>query len=267
MIVDEAFLTKLKDFGLNSYESKLWIALLSRGVSTTGELSDIANVPRSRSYDVLESLEKKGFVVQKIGKPIKYVAIPPSEVLERVKKGVEDDAQSQIKILSELETSSILGELTLLHNQGIELVEPTEFTSAIKGRSNLYNHLQSSIKNAKKEIIIATSTNGFARKVLAFKSTLKKLSQKGVKIKILAPLSQETKKYEEELKGIAEVRHSLNIRARVCIVDGCEATFMIMDDSSVHPSYDVGIWINSPYFANTLRQFFEAIWLMPEIKN
>jgi len=51
MIVQKSFLMKLKDFGLNSYEAKLWVALLSRGVSTAGELSDIANVPRSRTYD------------------------------------------------------------------------------------------------------------------------------------------------------------------------------------------------------------------------
>ena len=69
MIVQKSFLMKLKDFGLNSYEAKLWVALLSRGVSTAGELSDIANVPRSRTYDVLESLEKKGFIIVKIGNP------------------------------------------------------------------------------------------------------------------------------------------------------------------------------------------------------
>jgi sugar-specific transcriptional regulator TrmB len=86
MIVQKDFLNKLKDFGLNSYEAKLWTALLSRGVATAGELSDIANVPRSRSYDVLESLERKGFVIMKLGKPIKYIAVPPTEVLERVKK-------------------------------------------------------------------------------------------------------------------------------------------------------------------------------------
>ena len=64
MIVKEEFLSKLRRyFSLNLYEVKIWTALLSRGVSTAGELSDIANVPRSRSYDVLESLEKKGFVV------------------------------------------------------------------------------------------------------------------------------------------------------------------------------------------------------------
>ena len=59
MIVKEEFLSKLRRyFSLNLYEVKIWTALLSRGVSTAGELSDIANVPRSRSYDVLESLEK-----------------------------------------------------------------------------------------------------------------------------------------------------------------------------------------------------------------
>ena len=99
MIVQKDFLNKLKDFGLNSYESKLWIALLSRGVSTAGELSDISNVPRSRAYDVLESLEKKGFIIVKVGKPIKYLAVPPGEVVERVQKKILVDAEQKNKVL------------------------------------------------------------------------------------------------------------------------------------------------------------------------
>src|SRR4030042_6900726 len=102
MIVQKDFLSKLRDFGLNTYESKLWTALLSRGIATAGELSDIANVPRSRTYDVLESLERKGFIVVKIGKPIKYIAIPPEDVLERVKKRILSDAEGKTKILNEL---------------------------------------------------------------------------------------------------------------------------------------------------------------------
>ena len=98
MIVKEEFLSKLRRFfNLNLYEVKIWTALLSRGVSTAGELSDIANVPRSRSYDVLESLEKKGFVIMKLGKPIKYIAVPPKEVVERVKKKVEIDTNQKQK--------------------------------------------------------------------------------------------------------------------------------------------------------------------------
>ena len=76
MIVKDEFLNKLRRyFGLNLYEVKIWAALLSRGVSTAGELSDIANVPRSRSYDVLESLEKKGFV--NLAKSMNKVSLTP----------------------------------------------------------------------------------------------------------------------------------------------------------------------------------------------
>ncbi|MEK6852558.1 MAG: helix-turn-helix domain-containing protein [Nanoarchaeota archaeon] len=54
MIVREEFLSQLRRiFALNLYEVRVWTALLSRGVSTAGELSDIGNVPRSRTYDIL----------------------------------------------------------------------------------------------------------------------------------------------------------------------------------------------------------------------
>src|SRR4030042_802561 len=148
MIVQTDFLNRLRDFGLNSYESKLWVALLSRGISTAGELSDIANVPRSRSYDVLESLEKKGFIIIKIGKPIKYIAVPPEEVLERVKKKIQNSADKQTKLLEDFKKSELLDELNLLHKTGIELVEPSDLSGSLKGRSNLYAHLETMIKNA-----------------------------------------------------------------------------------------------------------------------
>ena len=112
MIVKEDFLNNIRRyFDLNLYEVKLWSALLSRGVSTAGELSDIADVPRSRSYDVLESLEKKGFVVMKLGKPIKYLAVPPTEVVERVKKNMHNDAEEKLKRLDTLKSSELLKEL------------------------------------------------------------------------------------------------------------------------------------------------------------
>src|SRR5512137_409615 len=115
MIVRDDFLSKLRRyFGLNLYEVKIWTALLSRGVSTAGELSDISNVPRSRSYDVLESLEKKGFIIMKIGKPIKYMAVSPVEVLERVKKKIKDEADAGMKAMDNLKDSELLKELNSL---------------------------------------------------------------------------------------------------------------------------------------------------------
>ena len=260
MLVQKQFLIKLKDFGLNTYESKLWTALLSRGVSTAGELSDIANVPRSRSYDVLESLEKKGFIIMKIGKPIKYMAVPPSEVIERVKRRITESADEQTKILEGLKSSEILTELNALHNQGVDLIEPSDMSGSLKGRSSIYNHMETMIKGAKKSVAIMTTTQGLIRKYEHMKSAMKKAKERGVKIRIAAPLSKETESIIEDLKNIAEIKHVDSVKSRFCVIDEKEIAFMVSDDKDIHPTYDVGIWVNTGFFASSLQKFFDNEW-------
>lgn len=260
MIVQKGFLNKLKDFGLNSYEAKLWTALLSRGVSTAGELSDIAGVPRSRSYDVLESLEKKGFIIMKVGKPIKYLAVKPEEVVERVKKRIREDAIKEEEILEEIKKTTTLSELNLLHKQGIELVDPSDLSGSIKGRDNIYNHLDFMIKGAEKSVVIVTSADGLARKAKELKKTLEKAKERGVKIKIAAPLGKEAQEAYKNLKGVAELKHINDPQARFAIVDGKSLLFMLMDDKTVHPSYDVAVWVATPYFASAFESFFNNSW-------
>ncbi|MBC8494646.1 TrmB family transcriptional regulator [archaeon] len=267
MIVKEEFLSKLRRyFSLNLYEVKIWTALLSRGVSTAGELSDIANVPRSRSYDVLESLEKKGFVVMKIGKPIKYLAVPPKEVVERVKKNVKTLADAQILRLENLKKTEIINELNSLHTQGVELIEPSDISGSLRGRHNLYNHLELTIKNAEKTVTIMTTAQGLMRKVEGLKPVFEEVKKRGVRIRIAAPLTKESMEAAKAMKGIAEVRHT-DKEARFTVVDGKEVVFMVMNDSEVHPTYDIGIWINTPFFSSALEDLFDLAWkVMKPIK-
>ena len=149
MIIKEEFLSRLrKIFDLNLYEAKVWTALLSRGTSTAGELSNISDVPRSRTYDILESLEKKGFIVMKIGKPIKFIALKPGEVVERVKKNLIVEAQEKSKRLEKLRSDDVLGELNNLFTNGIKFVEPSDLSGSLRGRQNMYNHLDMMITSA-----------------------------------------------------------------------------------------------------------------------
>ncbi|HLC46970.1 MAG TPA: helix-turn-helix domain-containing protein [Candidatus Nanoarchaeia archaeon] len=260
MIVKDEFLSKLRRyFSLNLYEVKIWAALLSRGVSTAGELSDIANVPRSRSYDVLESLEKKGFAITKIGKPIKYIAVAPTEVVERVKKNMKNDADEKIKRLEDMKGTDVVQELNTLHTQGIDLVEPTDLSGALRGRHNLYNHLELTIKNAEKSVTIMTTTQGFMRKIEGLKPIFEKIKKRGVKIRIAAPLTKECAGAVKDISSVAEVRHTQS-NARFTIVDGKELIFMVLNDTEVHPTYDIGIWVNTPFFASALEGLYELAW-------
>ena len=261
MIVKDEFLSRLrKIFDLNLYEVKVWTALLSRGTSTAGELSNISDVPRSRTYDILESLEKKGFILMKLGKPIKFVALKPEEVVERVKKNLVKFAKERTERLENLRNDEVLEELNSLFTKGIKFVEPSDLSGSLRGRQNLYNHLDMMLRGAEKTITIVTTRDGLNRKFEAIMPTLEKCKKRGVKIRIAAPVDASNVKVARDFKKVADVKDIDGIKARFVIIDSNQLMFMLLDDEKFHPNYDIGIWINTEFFAQALEQMFELAW-------
>lgn len=261
MIVKEEFLSRLrKIFDLNLYEVKVWTALLSRGTSTAGELSSISDVPRSRTYDILESLEKKGFIIMKLGKPIKFIALKPEEVVDRVKKNLLVEAKERSKRLETLKGDEVLEELSSLFTKGVKFVEPSDLSGSLKGRQNLYNHLDMMVRDAEKTITIMTTSEGLNKKFEVLMPSLEKCKKRGVKIRIAAPINNNNIKVAKEFKKVAEIRNVEKIRARFAIIDSNQIMFMLLDDEKIHPNYDIGIWINTEFFAQVLEQLFELAW-------
>ena len=261
MIIKDEFLGRLrKIFDLNLYEAKVWTALLSRGVSTAGELSNISDVPRSRTYDILESLEKKGFIVMKIGKPIKFVALKPEEVVERVKRNLVINAQEKSKRLEQLRGDEVLSELTSLFTNGIKFVEPSDMTGSLKGRQNMYNHLDMMIRAAEKSVTLVTTAEGLNRKIENLMPAFEKAKKKGVAVRVAAPITKDNLKVAKDLNKVAEVKNISKPHGRFAIVDSSQLLFMLLDDKTVHPNYDVAVWLSTALFAQSLEQMFELSW-------
>lgn len=258
MIVQDHFLKKLRaSFDLNIYEVKIWTALLSRGIATAGELSEISNVPRSRAYDVLESLEKKGFIIMKLGKPIKYLAVKPEEIIKRVKDSIQINANQKLKSIDKVKEEGVFKDLDLLYKQGVQHIDHTSLSGSIKGRDNVYLHLSNLLQNAEKTVTIATSSDEFLRKLQNLKLRFKKLASKGVKVRVAIPkLTEEIKTELKEFSNTFQIKVVPNLNARFVIIDNKEILFMINDDKNIHESYDTGIWVNTPFFARALENMF-----------
>jgi hypothetical protein len=58
----------------------------------------------------------------------------------------------------------------------------------------------------------------------------------------------------KELSGLAEIRNA-PVNARFTLVDGKEIVFMVMNDADVHPTYDVGIWVNTPFLHQQWKRY------------
>ena len=77
---------KLKELGFNEYQSKVYIALLKKFPATGYEISKLANIPQSRTYDTLKNLENLNIVLSSNSKPITYTPIKPKELTKRYKR-------------------------------------------------------------------------------------------------------------------------------------------------------------------------------------
>ena len=225
MIMESENFKKVKALGLNTYEVKIWTALLSRGVSTAGELSDIANVPRSRSYDVLESLEKKGFVVMKLGKPIKYLAVAPKEVLERVKEQIEAKTKIHISGINENSFTSMIKDL----QKSYDKTQKDADTIAVLKGPNLQRHILFLSGNAKKDIVVAQTNKNDS---------------------VYSALADEGKN-----KNINLVKH--NTGFRLLLFDQDDSIVIPISEDDVHPDYNFGLWVKNrelnSFFKNLIR--------------
>ena len=253
MIMKQDLVKRIREyFNLNIYETKVWLALLSKGIASAGEVAELSGVPRSRTYDVLESLEKRGFAIIKIGKPVKYIAVKPTEVIEKIKANTLSEAQEKVKSLGNLKSTQEYKELAQLYNSGIDPIKSQEITGALKGRSNILSRLREIIENAKKEVFICTTALDFEDKSRALIPVLEKAVKKDIKVKLV--LSGDVEKIKK-MNGKYNLKaRQIDSNARLFMADRTEILFMITPPNS---DEEMGVWLQSPFFTDAMLGIVE----------
>ncbi len=255
MIAKQELINKIRDyFDLNIYETKVWLALLGKGAASAGEIASISGVPRSRTYDVLESLEKKGFAIVKIGKPVKYLGVKPKMVIEKLKNNVKTKADEKIFSLSNVKDTDEFAQLEGLYKEGIIPVKREDISAALKGKSNISNFLKELLANAKKEVMICTTADEMAMKTKLFFQTFEALKKENVKIKLALSGDERLIKHIEEKVGMKIKKTELD--SKFFIIDRKEIMFYISKNAEA--GEDVAIWLNSEFFSQAFAVLFET---------
>ena len=259
MFEDTEVLDTLKSIGLNLYERKIFVAILAKGIATAAEVSEMANVPRSRSYDVLESLAEKGFVMVQPSKPIKYIALKPSEAIERVKETLTRKHETMIGRIDRLRNSNILERLEQVYQEGFNHLKPSEMTGTIKGTHIIDHQIRSVFKEARDNIKIVTTEQGLVDLYSKHFRSLKKANRNGVRLSILAPLTNI--EVVKSLSEIAELKNTEKNLGRFYLVDGRYVLMALTDGVKTHESQDMMFWADSPHAVESIMgNLFKNEW-------
>ncbi|MEM3510511.1 MAG: helix-turn-helix domain-containing protein, partial [Nitrososphaerales archaeon] len=93
----------LEGLGLTEYEIKAYTTLIEYGEQTASDLSRNSGVPYSKIYEVLNSLEEKGWVEVERSRPSRFYPKPPATCVEITKMRLEKEmAENESRVIEEL---------------------------------------------------------------------------------------------------------------------------------------------------------------------
>ena len=93
----------LERLGLSEYESRAYFALLRKDGTTAREIANESKVPRTRIYDVLNSLIEKEFIDSEKSRPMKFYARPVEETILRLKKRLDSEIDTAVDEVRKLQ--------------------------------------------------------------------------------------------------------------------------------------------------------------------
>jgi len=161
----------LQKLGLSLYETRAFLALLLLGVGSAEVIAENAKIPRTSAYKVLESLEKKGFVISSKGRPKMY----KPENLKILKERIIEEIEELFEKLEFVED--------IFSDKG----EP-QLVYTIYGKEKVMKKIAEMIDSAEREIIISTPKISEIRQFL--KKNIERALKRGVRIVVVTLPSQ-----------------------------------------------------------------------------
>lgn len=259
MLLTKEILTALSEMGLNNYESKVYLTLITDGISTAKNISDVSSIPYGKVYEIINVLASKGFVTVIPTKPMKYQAVSPEKVVTALKKSYNEK-------IEKFETG-ILKKLGPLFLKNKESLDPESILSVIRGRKNINNKIEDMMKKAKKQVYILTSENGMKR-LGFYKELFDEINKKNIKIMIAGNINQNNLKDIKSL-NYCEFRHIDDVPCHFFSIDRKESILIdpVPDDEDFIYGRDIAAFVSNSSFAGFLENSFRYNFSKAQILN
>lgn len=237
----------------------MYLALLQKNEFTAPEISRITSVSRTKIYEILQNLVKKGLAGQSYKNGIKvFSSIRPDIVMKNIsgeydkKKFVADELQDELMELTAAQA---------------ETSDPLEYIEILTEREQIKERWLS-IQNNTKEELLLFSKSPYSFSLEENLDYEKALLKRNVDFKCIYEYGDIKTKEQKDLfvetleryEGIGEdIRVVDNLTMKLCVSDSTTTMLALNDRVSLKPSITSMI-VNHPSYAVSLRMVFFSFW-------
>src|SRR5919109_4145337 len=249
MSISEKSRKAMESLGLTGYEIKVYLSLLEMGSMTASDISKRSGVPYSKIYEVLNSLEDKGWLESDSSRPQKFFPKSPLTAVEAMKMRIESSIRdSKNMIMSEL--------MPIYRKSGLR--ERPEIW-VVMGVYNIAAKISEIIQTCQHELLIALP---HVAEELAkpLQPTLRMLQEKGVKIDVLAS-EESSSDTLRAISRVAKVRLKNNMFGGGVIGDSKHVMILLSEGRSEAGNFEpTAIWAEHIGLARFAKDYFHYLW-------
>ncbi|NIB99555.1 helix-turn-helix domain-containing protein [Halobacterium sp. R2-5] len=221
---------QLERFGLSTYAARTFVALSSLGTGTARDVSQVAEVPRTRVYDAVEELHEQGLVDVQESSPKEFWAISAETTSRSLENDYRHHADQLRTALSELEP-----ERRHTEQRGVWTVD---------GHSSVSDRVLEFLADAEDEIVYMTVEELLTDDIV---DALSDACDRGVDIKLGGVSPEVQERIQEDIPN-ATMFESLWVwsdtpAGRLMLVDRQQTlASALVDDETADPRSETAIW-------------------------
>lgn len=243
MVNENALTVSLEEFGLSKYEAQAYVALISKGTISAGELAYYSDLPRTKIYPTLLKLESKKLVIISKSKPIMCTAIAPEDAFDPIIHEQINKVNAMNTLISNLKKASEESR----KSKGSEVKRYFQV-----GANNVLEHLRTMIEGSKSTISIMVDPWGLGL-LGECKEQLLSVLRRNLEVKLLVPTTQICSDLYKSIPSEVKIRASDTIQN--CFVFD-EVEVLMVDSANGKGA----IFSSTEVLGINQNKVFEDIW-------
>lgn len=222
-----------KVFDLNQYEASALYALIVNKVSNAANINKLANIPKSRVYDVLESLVKKGFITVIGTRPLKYKINDFDDIILNIKENYKKEYEEKLARVDKALKSPIFEKVREMLSQQVETKDELA-PKVYDGPSSMLKI--NKVLRESKHVVLVSLYSQFNKKINKIKKALNMAKAKGADIDIFL--------YKDTDEDIADKHKQLDMEIGNYIIANKKDIFLLDKEG------DRVVHLSDPYLAS-----------------
>jgi len=260
--MEKDLIWKLLDFGLTVNQAKVYLSIVQSGATCVSRISESTRLHRQDIYKMLPKLEEMGLIMKTLGTPSIIEAIPVEKALNRLFSTEREETNERISRLE----ANLKELINALREKEAERTreEEARFT-LLSTDAEIINMADLLFENTRTEFDLVTNLELITRRMQHFRENLKKLSKRGVKIRIIV----ENLNNEDLVKRTLEkIKPDKGDFAAKLIYKNRSIPYSIIDNKDIwirrkklaESGLPAILWTNGSNIVHFYKENFEKAW-------